>query len=51
MPVGQAISGPIAAAIGLSATLYAAAGLALVLFAVALAAPSVRNFELSVQPG
>jgi MFS family permease len=51
MPVGQAISGPIAAAIGLSATLYAAAGLSLVLFAAVLVAPAVRNFELSAQPG
>ncbi len=46
-PVGQVMSGPVAAAIGLSGTLYVAAGLALVLFGAALAAPSVRNFKLS----
>ncbi len=47
VPVGQVISGPIAAAIGLSDTLYGAAALALVLFAGALAAGPVRNFTLA----
>lgn len=45
LPVGQALSGPVAATLGLSATLYGAAGVTLVLFAAALAAPAVRNFS------
>jgi MFS family permease len=45
LPAGQALSGPVGALLGLSATLYAAAGVSLVLFALALAAPSVRNFS------
>ena len=45
LPVGQALSGPVGALLGLSATLYAAAGVSLVLFALALAVPSVRNFS------
>jgi hypothetical protein len=45
LPVGQALSGPVGAALGLSATLYAAGGVSLVLFALALAVPSVRNFS------
>jgi predicted MFS family arabinose efflux permease len=44
-PVGQAVSGPIALAVGLSTSLYGAAILALVLFIGALAAPAVRNFS------
>jgi predicted MFS family arabinose efflux permease len=44
-PVGQALSGPIAAAVGLSTALYGAAGITLVLFAATLAAPAVRNFS------
>lgn len=46
-PLGQAIAGPIAVAIGLSATLYASAALALLLFGGALAAAPVRNVTLS----
>jgi predicted MFS family arabinose efflux permease len=46
-PLGQAISGPIAVAIGLSATLYASAALALVLFAGALATRAIRDFTLA----
>ena len=45
LPVGQALSGPVGAALGLSTTLYAAGGVSLVLFALALAVPSVRNFS------
>lgn len=45
LPVGQALSGPVAATVGLSATLYGAAAVTLVLFAAALAAPAVRNFS------
>ncbi|MGH2895397.1 MAG: MFS transporter, partial [Solirubrobacteraceae bacterium] len=45
VPIGQALSGPVAAAVGLSATLYGAAGLSLILFGLGLAAPSVRNFS------
>jgi hypothetical protein len=43
-PVGQIASGPVAAAIGLSTTLYAAGGLFLVLILAVLAVPAVRNF-------
>ena len=49
-PLGQAVSGPIAAAIGLSTALYASAGLAVAVFAVALAAPAVRNFTPAGAP-
>jgi predicted MFS family arabinose efflux permease len=42
-PVGFAISGPVAATIGLSSTLYAAGGLFVLLLVGALAVPSVRN--------
>jgi MFS family permease len=44
-PVGQAMSGPIALAVGLSTSLYGAAILALVLFIGALATPAVRNYS------
>jgi predicted MFS family arabinose efflux permease len=43
-PVGLAVSGPIAVAIGLSTTLYAAGALFLILVLAVLAVPSVRNF-------
>ncbi len=43
-PLGLAASGPVAAAIGLSATLYGAGALFLVLLAAVLAAPAVRNY-------
>ncbi len=45
-PLGQALSGPVAAAIGLSTTLYVSAALTLVLFAGALAARPIRRFTL-----
>jgi hypothetical protein len=45
LPVGQALSGPLAAAIGISTTLYGAAAITMVLFAAAVAAPPVRNFR------
>jgi predicted MFS family arabinose efflux permease len=45
LPLGQALSGPVAAALGLSTTLYCAAGLTMVFFSAALAAPAVRNFS------
>jgi predicted MFS family arabinose efflux permease len=44
-PVGQAVSGPVAVAVGLSTALYGAAVLALVLLVGALVAPAVRNFS------
>lgn len=44
LPVGQAISGPVAEAIGLSTTLYLAAALFLVLLLAVLAVPAVRNY-------
>jgi predicted MFS family arabinose efflux permease len=50
LPIGQALSGPLAATLGLSATLYGAAGLTLVLFAAALAVPAVRNFSPAARP-
>jgi MFS family permease len=46
-PAGLAASGPIAAAIGLSATLYGAGALALILTLAVLAVPAVRNFTPS----
>jgi predicted MFS family arabinose efflux permease len=49
-PLGQAISGPIAVAIGLSATLYGSAALALVLFAGALVPRAIRDFTLASNP-
>jgi MFS family permease len=45
LPLGQALSGPIAAAVGASATLYGAAALTVMLFGVGLAVPAVRNFS------
>jgi predicted MFS family arabinose efflux permease len=45
LPVGQALSGPVAARLGLSTTLYCAAGVTFVLFSVALATPAVRDFS------
>ena len=46
-PVGLALAGPIAAAIGVSTTLYGAAALFVLLLAAVLAVPAVRNFESS----
>ena len=45
LPLGQALSGPVAAAIGSSTTMYAAAALTAVLFGLGLAVPAVRNFS------
>jgi hypothetical protein len=45
LPLGQALSGPVAATIGLSTTLYCAAGATMLLFSAALAVPAVRNFS------
>ena len=53
-PIGLAASGPVAAAIGISTTLYAAGGLSLLLVLAVLAVPAVRNFTDdagAVQPG
>ena len=44
LPLGQGLAGPVAAAIGISSTLYGAAGLFLVLTLAVLAVPAVRNF-------
>ena len=44
-PVGLAVSGPVAAAIGISTTLYGAAGLFALLLCAVLAVPAVRNFK------
>lgn len=46
-PVGLALVGPIAIAIGISATLYAAAGLAVLLTLAVLSVKAVRDFQLS----
>jgi predicted MFS family arabinose efflux permease len=46
LPVGQAASGPLAAAIGLSTSLYAASIVAAVMLLGVLAVPEVRNFSL-----
>jgi MFS family permease len=45
VPVGQALSGPVAAALGPSTTLYCSAALTAILFGLGLTAPSVRNFS------
>ena len=45
LPLGQALSGPVAAALGSSTTLYFAAALSALLFGVGLAVPAVRNFS------
>jgi MFS family permease len=45
LPLGQALSGPVAATLGLSTTLYCAAGVTMLLFSAALAVPAVRNFS------
>jgi MFS family permease len=45
LPVGLAVVGPIASAIGVSTTLYAAGGIFLLLTFAVLAVPSVRNFD------
>ncbi|HYZ79672.1 MAG TPA: MFS transporter [Solirubrobacteraceae bacterium] len=45
LPLGQALSGPVAASLGPSTTLYCAAVITALLFAAALSAPSVRNFS------
>ena len=44
-PVGLAMAGPVAGAIGVSTTLYGAAGLFGVLLCAVLAIPAVRNFR------
>ena len=49
-PVGLAISGPVAAAIGVSTALYGAGGLSLLLLLGALAVPSVRNYTSAIPP-
>jgi MFS family permease len=49
-PIGLAASGPIAAAVGMSATLYVAAGLFVVLLGAVLAVPAVRNFTDEREP-
>ena len=46
-PIGLALVGPIALAVGISATLYAAGGLAALLTLAVVAVPEVRDFELS----
>jgi predicted MFS family arabinose efflux permease len=45
LPLGQALSGPVAATLGLSTTLYCAAGVTFVLFALGLSARAVRDFS------
>ena len=44
-PLGQAASGPVAVAVGVSATLYGASALTLILLVAVLAVPGVRNFS------
>jgi predicted MFS family arabinose efflux permease len=50
-PVGLAVSGPIAIAIGLSTTLYLAAALSLVLVLAFLAMPAIHNFTWPAREG
>jgi len=49
-PIGFAITGPVAAVIGVSSTLYGAGALFVVLLVGALAVPSVRNFTFRPRP-
>lgn len=52
-PIGYAVIGPLAAAVGVASTLYAAAGLAALSTCAVLAFPDVRNFSpapASAQP-
>jgi MFS family permease len=49
-PIGLALVGPIALAVGISATLYSASALALLLTVGVLAMPAVRNFAGSPAP-
>ena len=45
LPLGQALAGPVAAALGASTALYGAAGLTILLFGLGLTVPAVRNFS------
>jgi len=45
LPLGQALAGPMAAALGASTTLYGAAALTMILFGAGLCVPAVRNFS------
>ncbi len=45
LPLGQALSGPVAAAVGPSTTLYGCAAITAILFGIGLAVPAVRNFS------
>jgi hypothetical protein len=49
-PIGLAVVGPIALAVGISATLYSASALAVLLAVGVLAIPAVRNFASSPAP-
>jgi MFS family permease len=44
LPVGQAVTGPIAEAIGVSTTLYLTGGVSVILLLAVLSVPAVRNF-------
>jgi predicted MFS family arabinose efflux permease len=50
-PIGLALVGPIAVAVGISTTLYVAAGLALLITLAVLAVRDVRDFSLSSRDG
>jgi hypothetical protein len=50
MPVGLAIVGPVAVALGTATTLYGAAALVVALTAAVLAVPAVRNFAATGPP-
>jgi MFS family permease len=45
LPLGQALSGPVAAVLGSSTTLYVAAAVSALLFGLGLCVPAVRNFS------
>jgi len=49
-PVGLAVAGPVAAAVGVSGTLYGAAALGVLLSFAALLVPAVRNFSPRSEP-
>jgi hypothetical protein len=49
-PLGLALTGPVAASLGVSATLFCAGGLFVVLLLAVLAVPAVRNFSGDAAP-
>jgi hypothetical protein len=49
-PIGLAVVGPIAVAVGVSTTLYLAGAVSVVITCIVLAVPAVRNFTTREDP-